>query len=62
MFDYTYFRDDGTMCYVAEMSAMEIAEAVVDIAASTIECNHGVKPEDLLERLRIEILIRELKL
>lgn len=62
MFDYTYFRDDGTMCYVAEMSLAELHEAIADTARGEIECQHGTKAEDVLERLRIELLVRELKL
>ena len=60
MFDYTYFRDNGTRCYVADMTTAEVNMALEEFAG--LELNPTVVPEGLLERLRIELLIRQLAL
>lgn len=63
MRDHNYIRDDGTRVPVSQMTDQEIAGVLRD-GGVRIHVNDGppTASEDVIERLKIEVLIRALKL
>lgn len=61
MKDHNYIRDDGTKVPVSQMTNDEIAECLRGVQIEVSD-PPGLKPENVVERLKIELLIRHLGL
>ena len=60
MKDYRYCRDGGNPVFVAEMATADIQRVLAD--GLRIIDSEGTTVANIMERLRIELLIRELGL
>jgi hypothetical protein len=55
MRDYEYMYEDGRCVKVADLPTQEI----LDVLAVGVNPLHGESPEAIMERLRLELFIRE---
>lgn len=62
MRDHRYIREDGTFVPVSQMTLEEIHDVLADDLEIHPEGNPGETEENVRERLRIELLIRNLGL
>lgn len=62
MKDHNYVDDDGALIPVAQLPTEKIKALIAEGVEISNADGEIAKPENVIERLRIELLIRELKL
>jgi hypothetical protein len=62
MKDHNYIREDGTRVPVSKMNIEDIVDILHQGGVVIEDEEHQENQENVLERLRIELLIRELNL
>jgi hypothetical protein len=62
MKDYNYVTDEGTLIPTAQLTTAKIQELLAEGVQIVEADGQDANPENVMERLRIELVIRELGL